>query len=133
MNFFAHHILSVVLFTPLVGALLLLFIPRENEQAHKIAGNIFGALGFQHENAFMRLAELSAREREVLALVARGLTTAAIGQKLVISPETARTHIQNILGKLELHSRLEAATFVIENGLLDHLTVTPATRTPATA
>ena len=87
----------------------------------------------EHENAFMRLAELSAREREVLALVARGLTTAAIGQKLVISPETARTHIQNILGKLELHSRLEAATFVIENGLLDHLTVTPATRTPATA
>jgi len=87
----------------------------------------------EHGNAFMRLAELSAREREVLALVARGLTTAAIGQKLVISPETARTHIQNILGKLELHSRLEAATFVIENGLLDHLTVTPATRTPATA
>src|SRR3981189_2401668 len=46
MDFLAHHILSVVLFTPLVGALLLLFIPRENEQAHKIAGNVFGMLGF---------------------------------------------------------------------------------------
>jgi NADH-quinone oxidoreductase subunit M len=46
MDFFAHHILSVVLFTPLVGALLLLLIPRENEQAHKIAGNVFGVLGF---------------------------------------------------------------------------------------
>src|SRR5712691_10101270 len=46
MDFFAHHILSVVLFTPLVGALLLLFIPRENELAHKIGGNVFGALGF---------------------------------------------------------------------------------------
>jgi NADH-quinone oxidoreductase subunit M len=46
MDFLAHHILSVILFTPLLGALLLLFIPRENEQAHKIAGNIFGALGF---------------------------------------------------------------------------------------
>src|SRR5260221_12508597 len=46
MDFFAHHILSVVLFTPLVGALLLLFIPRENQQAHKTPGNIFGALGF---------------------------------------------------------------------------------------
>ncbi len=46
MDFFAHHILSVVLFTPLVGALLLLLIPRENELAHKIAGNIFGVLGF---------------------------------------------------------------------------------------
>ena len=46
MDFFAHHILSVILFTPLVGALLMLFIPREDEQAHKIAGNVFGALGF---------------------------------------------------------------------------------------
>src|SRR5213596_3090231 len=46
MDFFAHHVLSVVLFTPLVGAILLLFIPREAEMAHKIAGNIFGVLGF---------------------------------------------------------------------------------------
>jgi NADH-quinone oxidoreductase subunit M len=46
MDFFTNHILSVVLFTPLVGALLLLFIPRENELAHKIAGNVFGTLGF---------------------------------------------------------------------------------------
>src|SRR5207253_455596 len=38
--------LSVVLFTPVVGALLLLLIPREMEHAHKIAGNVFGALGF---------------------------------------------------------------------------------------
>src|SRR5256712_3126002 len=46
MDFFANHILSAVLFTPLVGALLLLLIPRENERAHKIAGNVFGVLGF---------------------------------------------------------------------------------------
>src|SRR5216684_3574650 len=46
MDFLAHHILSVILFTPLVGALVLLFIPREMAHAHKIAGNVFGALGF---------------------------------------------------------------------------------------
>jgi NADH-quinone oxidoreductase subunit M len=46
MDFFTHHILSVVLFTPLVGALLMLFLPRQNELAHKIAGNLFGVLGF---------------------------------------------------------------------------------------
>src|ERR1700720_2241440 len=46
MDFLAHHILSVVLFTPLLGALVLLLIPREMENAHKIAGNVFGALGF---------------------------------------------------------------------------------------
>ncbi len=46
MEFFAHHILTVVLFTPLAGAVLLLFIPREMETAHRIAGNVFGVLGF---------------------------------------------------------------------------------------
>src|SRR2546428_1623017 len=46
MEFFAHHILTVVLCTPLAGALLLLFIPREMETAHRIAGNVFGVLGF---------------------------------------------------------------------------------------
>jgi NADH-quinone oxidoreductase subunit M len=46
MEFFAHHILSVVLFTPLVGAIVLLFVPREMEQAHRITGNLFGLLGF---------------------------------------------------------------------------------------
>ena len=69
----------------------------------------------------LRIADLSPREREVLALLARGARTNDIADKLVISPETARTHIQNILAKLGVHSRLEAAAFVIENGLLDHL------------
>src|SRR5260370_3603134 len=46
MHFFGQHIVGVVWLTPLVGALLLLFIRREMEQAHKIAGNIFGTLGF---------------------------------------------------------------------------------------
>ena len=46
MDFFANHILTVVLFTPLLGAILMLFIPRQAETAHKIAANIFGVLGF---------------------------------------------------------------------------------------
>src|ERR1700674_3324714 len=45
MDFFAHHVLSVVLFTPLVGALLLLFVPRESAGAHRVVGNLFGVLG----------------------------------------------------------------------------------------
>jgi DNA-binding NarL/FixJ family response regulator len=74
-----------------------------------------------HESALLKLGDLSPREREVLALVARGAKTSAIAEELFISPETARTHIQNILSKLDVHSRLEAAAFVIENGLLEHL------------
>src|SRR3979411_3268103 len=46
MDFFAHHILSVVLFTPLVGALFLFFVPRESEGVHRVVGNLFGVLGF---------------------------------------------------------------------------------------
>ena len=78
-----------------------------------------------HERALLKLSELSPREREVLGLVARGQKTTNIAKALVISPETARTHVQNILAKLGLHSRLEAAAFAIENALLDHLTLEP--------
>lgn len=46
MQLFSHHLLSVILFTPTVGALLLLFVPRENPTVHRIVGNIFGVLGF---------------------------------------------------------------------------------------
>src|SRR5208282_3886647 len=46
MGFFHDHLLSVVLFTPLVGALLLLFIPRDAQMLHRVIGNIFGVLGF---------------------------------------------------------------------------------------
>jgi DNA-binding NarL/FixJ family response regulator len=76
-----------------------------------------------HEDALLLLARLSTRERQVLALVARGKKTTEIADVLVISPETARTHVQNILTKLGVHSRLEAASFVIEHGLVSHLEV----------
>ncbi|HXN23598.1 MAG TPA: NADH-quinone oxidoreductase subunit M [Candidatus Dormibacteraeota bacterium] len=46
MDFFAHHILSVVLYTPLLGALLLLFVPRASENGHRMLGNLFAMLGF---------------------------------------------------------------------------------------
>ena len=59
MEFFAHHILTVVLFTPLAGALLLLFIPREMETAHRIAGNVFGVLGFLVSLPLIRWFNLS--------------------------------------------------------------------------
>jgi NADH-quinone oxidoreductase subunit M len=45
MEFYNSHILTVVLFTPLVGALLLLFVPRDSENAHRVIGNLFAILG----------------------------------------------------------------------------------------
>jgi NADH-quinone oxidoreductase subunit M len=46
MEHSSSHLLSVILFTPLVGALLLLFIPRESQILHRLVGNLFGVLGF---------------------------------------------------------------------------------------
>jgi RNA polymerase sigma factor (sigma-70 family) len=65
---------------------------------------------------FRPLNRLSPREREVLALLGRGWSNARIGRELYISPHTVRTHVQNILQKLEMHSKLEAATFAMQHG-----------------
>jgi PAS domain S-box-containing protein len=58
--------------------------------------------------------ELTAREEEVLTMLGEGLSARAIAEKLVISEATARNHIQSILQKLGVHSRLEAALYARE-------------------
>lgn len=73
------------------------------------------------DGAHARIARLTRREREVLALLADGADNDSIARMLVISPQTARTHIQNILTKLSVHSRLEAAAFVTQNRILPDL------------
>lgn len=75
----------------------------------------------ERDEASKRMARLTRREREVLALLAEGADNQAMAQALVISPETARTHIQRVLTKLGVHSRLEAAAFVIQSGILEDL------------
>ena len=61
MEFYDSHILSVILFTPLVGALLLLFVPRESENSHRILGNLFGLLGLIVSLPLLWRFSLSAR------------------------------------------------------------------------
>jgi DNA-binding NarL/FixJ family response regulator len=65
-----------------------------------------------------RLAELTAREREVLGLVGTGLANKAIAAELGISERTVRTHVSNILGKLGLGSRTQAALWAVREGLV---------------
>jgi PAS domain S-box-containing protein len=61
---------------------------------------------------------LSSREIEVLTLLAEGLSTKSLAQKLEISHFTARNHIQNILVKLDLHSKAQAVSYAFKKGIL---------------
>jgi DNA-binding NarL/FixJ family response regulator len=61
---------------------------------------------------------LTAREREILFLIADGLTNQAIAARLVLSVHTVRTHVQTILGKLGAHSKLEAVAAAKRRRLL---------------
>ncbi|WP_432937368.1 response regulator transcription factor [Kribbella sp. CA-253562] len=64
------------------------------------------------------VSALSSREREVLVLVAQGHSNREIAQQLVISERTARTHVSNVLLKLDLASRTQAALWAIRQGLV---------------
>jgi DNA-binding NarL/FixJ family response regulator len=61
---------------------------------------------------------LTAREQEVLALVAIGRTNAQIAETLFISPKTATVHVSNILAKLGVRNRVEAATIAHRLGII---------------
>jgi len=61
---------------------------------------------------------LTERETELLRLVAVGLPNKAIGQQLGVSENTVKYHMKNILQKLHLHNRAEAAAYAVQNGLL---------------
>lgn len=62
---------------------------------------------------------LTPRELEVLRALAEGLSTPEISERLCIAPNTLRTHVQNIMGKLRVHSKLEAVAFALRNRLVE--------------
>ena len=63
--------------------------------------------------------QLTERETEVLKMVAKGLTYKQIADRLVVSHRTVQNHVQNTLGKLQMHNRVELTRYAIERGLDD--------------
>ena len=98
----------VLVSTPLVASLSDLF--RNNEDLGK-------------EGDSQQGHDLSQRELEILHLVAQGSTNAEIAEELVIAENTVKVHMRNILGKLQLRNRQQAAAYALQSGIVRDLTL----------
>ena len=81
-----------------------------------LLARLLSRLHHQHDRA---PHELTAREQEILRLIAEGLTNGAIAKRLFISVNTVRNHVQSVLSKLAAHSKLEALSVAIRDGLIE--------------
>ena len=72
----------------------------------------------EERDALRLLGDLTDREREILQMLARGKRNDDIAKELFISPQTVQTHVRNILGKLRVHSKLEAVAFAVRHGAI---------------
>jgi two-component system nitrate/nitrite response regulator NarL len=83
----------------------------------RLARAAAGARSPDEQDAHLRAEHLTTREREVLQLLAEGASSQQVAERLSVSSHTVRSHVQNILAKLQVHSRLEAATFAVRYGI----------------
>lgn len=84
----------------------------------RVAAQVMAALRDDKTSDAHRLAELTAREFEILRLVADGRTNAEIADRLFISEKTVKSHVSNVLGKLHLADRTKAAAYAWRSGLM---------------
>lgn len=91
-----------------------------NDETAKTINHDIGNIDNHNITNNSLVAELTSREIQVLQLVANGYTNAEIAQELFVSTPTVKTHVSNILSKLNLRDRIQAVIFAYENSLLDN-------------
>ncbi|WP_283135926.1 response regulator [Rhizohabitans arisaemae] len=86
--------------------------------AHRVIRQVSGGRMSRRPAALQRIAVLTPREREVLALVGAGLSNAEIGERLYLVEGTVKAYVSAILGRLEVRNRVQAAVLAYEAGLV---------------
>jgi DNA-binding CsgD family transcriptional regulator len=94
-------------------------VSAEQRAEEPVSALVRGVVGVSEAPARRDTFGLSGREREVLALIARGRTNREIGERLFISQKTVGVHVGNILAKLGVSGRVEAAAVAIRLGMTD--------------
>jgi NarL family two-component system response regulator LiaR len=84
----------------------------------RVAARVIRELQGKREGALNPFTELSERELEVLKLIADGMSNAEMAAKLVLSEKTIKGHVSNILGKLHLADRTQAAVYAWREGVV---------------
>lgn len=92
--------------------------PRATRSLLNVCGSRLPAAGGESVATDVALAPLTSREREVLLAMAIGLSNTEIADKLVVSEVTVKTHVSNVLAKLDLRNRVHAVIFAYEVGLV---------------
>lgn len=91
---------------------------REAVLHPRVAARVVQELHGTRKDALNSFSQLSERELEVLLLIADGLNNATIAKRLIISEKTVKSHVSNILGKLHLADRTQAAIYAWREGLV---------------
>ncbi len=89
----------------------------ENQLHPKVTTHVMTHLMHGDKSQSNSLDELTKRELEVLAEIARGKSNKEIASSLVITEKTVKTHVSNILSKLQLQDRTQAALYAVKNGI----------------
>ena len=92
---------------------------RQGRQDGDAAGAVLEAAGHRVRRRKEWPSGLTAREVDVLRLLARGMTTSEIAEALVISPKTADHHIEHIYAKIGVNNRARASLYAVQRGLMD--------------